>query len=174
MPRVLATKYWKHLVAYIRNPTMTRRAASKEPCRGSGYSESCPRRWFENVTQKDKSNLQRIVNISTNVTGLKQSSLTDLYRKQVLRKATKTLMTILIFYITSMSFCPRQESLEPSHPKQLESVVHLFKCLYDFSTTAPVTFPWETRQSVCVYVIYIFCGEKTTTIITTIYNYIID
>ena len=44
---------------------------------------------FGNVRQKDKNNYQRIVNIGSNVTGLKQSSLTALHEKQVLGKATK-------------------------------------------------------------------------------------
>ena len=43
--------------------------------------------WFVNVSQKDKNNLQRIVNISSKITGLKQSSLTALNERQVLRKA---------------------------------------------------------------------------------------
>ena len=34
--------------------------------------------WFENVSQKDKNDLQRIVNISSKVTSLKQSTLTAL------------------------------------------------------------------------------------------------
>ncbi len=38
---------------------------------------------------KDKNNLQRIVNICSKITGLKQSTLNALYEKQVLRKATK-------------------------------------------------------------------------------------
>ena len=45
--------------------------------------------WFGNVSQKDKNKLQRIVNISSKITGFKQSSLTALYEKQVLRKANK-------------------------------------------------------------------------------------
>ena len=45
--------------------------------------------WFGNVSQKDKNKLQRVVNISSKITGLKQSSLTALYEKQVLRKANK-------------------------------------------------------------------------------------
>ena len=46
-------------------------------------------RWFGNVSQKDKNKLQRVVNINRNITGFKQSSLTALYEKQVLRKADK-------------------------------------------------------------------------------------
>ena len=38
---------------------------------------------------KDKNHLQRIVNICSKITGLKQSTLNALYEKQVLRKATK-------------------------------------------------------------------------------------
>ena len=47
--------------------------------------------WFGNIRQKDKNNLQRIVNISSKVTGMKQSTLTVLYEKQVLRKAAHIL-----------------------------------------------------------------------------------
>ena len=47
--------------------------------------------WFGNVRQKDKNNVQRIVNISSKVTGTKQTTLTVLYEKQVLRKAARTL-----------------------------------------------------------------------------------
>lgn len=47
--------------------------------------------WFGNVRQKDKNNLQRIVNISSKVTGTKQSTLTVLYEKQVFRKAVRIL-----------------------------------------------------------------------------------
>ena len=47
--------------------------------------------WFGNVRQKDKNNLQRIVNIRSKVTGTKQSTLTVLYEKQVLRKAARIL-----------------------------------------------------------------------------------
>jgi len=35
--------------------------------------------WFGNIAQKDKNNLQRIVNISSEATVLKQSTLTALY-----------------------------------------------------------------------------------------------
>ena len=45
--------------------------------------------WFGNVSQKDKNKLQRVVNISSKITGLKQTSVTALYEKQVLRKANK-------------------------------------------------------------------------------------
>ena len=45
--------------------------------------------WFGNVSQKDKNKLQRIVNISSKITGLKQTSVTALYEKQVLGKANK-------------------------------------------------------------------------------------
>ena len=47
--------------------------------------------WFGNVRQKDKNNLERIVNISSKVTGTKPSTLTVLYEKQVLRKAARIL-----------------------------------------------------------------------------------
>ena len=47
--------------------------------------------WFGNVNEKDKNNLQRIVNISSKVTGVKQSTLTALYEKQVVNKATRIL-----------------------------------------------------------------------------------
>ena len=43
--------------------------------------------WFGNVSQKDKNKLQRVVNISSEITGFKHSSLTVWYEKQVLRKA---------------------------------------------------------------------------------------
>ena len=43
--------------------------------------------WFGNVSQKDKNKLQRVVNISSKITSLKQSSLNALYEMQVLRKA---------------------------------------------------------------------------------------
>ena len=45
--------------------------------------------WFGNVSQKDKNKLQRVVNISSKITGFKQSSLAALYEKQVLRKVNK-------------------------------------------------------------------------------------
>ena len=47
--------------------------------------------WFGNVRQKDKNNVQRIVNISSKVTGTKQTTLTVLYEKQVLRKSARIL-----------------------------------------------------------------------------------
>ena len=47
--------------------------------------------WFGNVSQKDKNNLQCIVNISSKVTGVTQSTLTALYEKQVANKATRIL-----------------------------------------------------------------------------------
>ena len=37
--------------------------------------------WFGNVSQKDKNKLQRVVNISSKITGLKQTSVTALYEK---------------------------------------------------------------------------------------------
>ena len=43
--------------------------------------------WFGNVSMKDKNKLQRVVNISSKITGIKQTSVTALYKKQVLRKA---------------------------------------------------------------------------------------
>ena len=54
--------------------------------------------WFGNVSQKDKNKLQRVVNISSKITGFKQSSLTALYEKQVL---VKKLTTTHTFYITN-------------------------------------------------------------------------
>ena len=47
--------------------------------------------WLGNVRQKDKNNMQQIVNISSKVTGTKQSTLTVLYEKQVLRKDARIL-----------------------------------------------------------------------------------
>ena len=47
--------------------------------------------WFGNVSQKDKNSLQRIVNISSKVTVVTQSTLTALYEKQVVNKATRIL-----------------------------------------------------------------------------------
>ena len=47
--------------------------------------------WFGNVRQKDKNNVQRIVNISSKVTGTKQPTLTVQHEKQVLRKAARIL-----------------------------------------------------------------------------------
>ena len=47
--------------------------------------------WFGNVSQKDKNNLQRIVNISSKVTGVTQSTLTALYERLAVNKATKIL-----------------------------------------------------------------------------------
>ena len=44
---------------------------------------------FGNVSQKDMNKLQRVVNISSNITGLKQTSFTALYEMQVLRKTNK-------------------------------------------------------------------------------------
>ena len=89
--------------------------------------------WVGNVSQKDKNDLQRIVDISCKVTSLKQSILTALYKKKVLHKTTKTLTIIRIFYIMSTS-CRHPEGLESSNPKQ--SVDHSFQYLYDFSTTS--------------------------------------
>ena len=87
--------------------------------------------WFGNVSQKDKNNLQRILNISSKVIDFKQSTLTALYEKQVLRKSTKIINddTHILFYITSTSFCPRPEGSELSRLKQIGSVAHLFQCL---------------------------------------------
>ena len=39
--------------------------------------------WFGNVKQPNKNNLQHIINISSKVTGVTQSSLIALYEKQV-------------------------------------------------------------------------------------------
>ena len=47
--------------------------------------------WFGNVSQKDKNNLQRIVNISSKVSGVTQSTLTALYERLAVNKATKIL-----------------------------------------------------------------------------------
>ena len=47
--------------------------------------------WFGNVSQKDNNNLQRIVNISSKVTGVTQSNLTALYERLAVNKATKIL-----------------------------------------------------------------------------------
>ena len=47
--------------------------------------------WLGNGSQKDKNNLLRIVNISSKVTGVTQSTLTALYEKQVVNKATRIL-----------------------------------------------------------------------------------
>ena len=47
--------------------------------------------WFGNVSQKEKNNLPRIVNISSKVTGVTQSTLTALYEKQVVNKTTRIL-----------------------------------------------------------------------------------
>ena len=54
--------------------------------------------WFGKVSQNDKNNLQHTVNISSKVTGLKQSTLTGRYEKQVLHKATK-ISNLLLFFI---------------------------------------------------------------------------
>ena len=43
--------------------------------------------WFGKVSQKDKNKLQRVVNIISKIIGLKQTSVTALYEKQILRKA---------------------------------------------------------------------------------------
>ena len=45
--------------------------------------------WFGNVSQKDKIKMEWVVNISSKITGFKQSSLAALYEKQVLCKANK-------------------------------------------------------------------------------------
>ena len=58
--------------------------------------------WFGNVSQKDKNKLQRVVNISSKITGLKQTSVTALYEKQVLRKANKIIndsMNLLALFL---------------------------------------------------------------------------
>ena len=47
--------------------------------------------WFGKVSQKDKNKLQRVVNISSKISGFKLSSLTALYEKQVLHKANNTI-----------------------------------------------------------------------------------
>ena len=47
--------------------------------------------WFGNISQKDKNNLQRIVNISSKVSGVTQSTLTALYERLAVNKATKIL-----------------------------------------------------------------------------------
>ena len=88
--------------------------------------------WFGNISQKDKNKLQRVVNISRKITGFKQSSVTALYEKQVLRKANKIINdNTHTSYITSTSFCPRPEGSELSYPKQIESMIHSFQYLYD-------------------------------------------
>ena len=45
--------------------------------------------WFGNVSQKDKNKTQCVVNISSRITGFKQSFLTALQEKQVSRKANQ-------------------------------------------------------------------------------------
>ena len=82
--------------------------------------------WFGNVSQKDKNSLQRIVNISSKVTGVTQSTLTALYEKQVVNKATRILAN------DKHVFCPRLEGLELSLVKQIGSGSHLFLCRSGF------------------------------------------
>ena len=80
--------------------------------------------WFGNVSQKDKNKLQRVVNISSKITGFKQSSLTALYEKQVLVKQINDNTHIL--YNEYASFCPRPEGSELSYLKQIGSVIRSF------------------------------------------------
>ena len=47
--------------------------------------------WFGNVSPKDKNNLQRVVNVTSKVTNVTPSTLTALYEKQVVNKATRIL-----------------------------------------------------------------------------------
>ena len=72
-------------------------------------------------------------------------------------KPIKLLMTIHIFYITSTSFCPRPYVSEPSHLKPTGSVIRLFQCLYDFSTTSPSDVSVDTSVIMCVlYCVLLF------------------
>ena len=86
--------------------------------------------WFRNIRQKDKNNLQRIVNISSKVTGTKQSTLTVLYEKQVLRKAARILADI--FYMRNISFSRRLDGLELLLANQIEDGYRLFLRRFDF------------------------------------------
>ena len=88
--------------------------------------------WFGNVSQKDKNNLQRIVNISSKVTGVTQSTLTALYERQVVNKATRILADDTHVLHAAYIFCPRLEGLELSLVKQIGSGSHLFLCRSGF------------------------------------------
>ena len=101
--------------------------------------------WFGNVSQKDKNNLQRISSIET---GLNNPLSLSSVKSRYCVKPLKPLVTIHIFYTMSTSFCSR-----PSHPKPNGIVGNSYQCCTTFQRQAPLTFPQETRQSLCVYVV---------------------
>ena len=88
------------------------------------------------ISQTDKNNLQRTVDISSKVTGFKQSSLTSLYQKQVLRKANTIISDNANILYNEYVLLSSSRSLKPSHPKQIGSVDHSIQCLHDISTTS--------------------------------------
>ena len=76
-----------------------------------------------------KNNLQCIVNISSKVTGVTQSTLTALYEKQVVNKATRILADDKHVLHADYILLP---SLELSLVKQIGSGSHLFLCRSGF------------------------------------------
>ena len=111
---------------------------------------------FGNVSQKDKNNLKRIVNISSKTTGFKQSTLRALYEKQVQRKTNKKLTfndNAHILRNEYLYLCPRPEGSEPSPVKQIGSVIRLFQCLCDFSTVNTSDVSVNTSVIMCVCVV---------------------
>ena len=107
--------------------------------------------WFGNVRQKDKNNLQRIVNISSKVTGTKQLSLFYMKSRScgnplafwlttriccILADNTHMLheeyrLTICICCMRNTSLCRRRDGLQLLHAKQTENGYYLFLCLFD-------------------------------------------
>ena len=86
--------------------------------------------WFGNVRQKDKNNLQRIVNISSKVTGTKQLSLFYM-KSRSCGKPFAFWLTTRICCMRNTSFCRRRDGLQLLHAKQTENGYYLFLCLFD-------------------------------------------
>ena len=115
--------------------------------------------WFGEVSQRDKNNLQRVVNISSKIIGLTQSTLNALYEKQVLRKANTIINDNIHILHNEYVLLPSSSSIS-SHIKQIGSVIHLFQCMHDFSTTSTSDVSVNTSVIVCVccilFILFLF------------------
>ena len=126
--------------------------------------------WFGNVSQKDKNKLQRVINISNKITALKQSSLTALCEKQVLRKANKI--------INDNTHNLYNEYVLLPSSRRFRTIISKTNRMRDSFIPKSVQLLNDTL-TFYVYVVFCFFDfficERTTTsiIITIILNYII-
>jgi len=126
--------------------------------------------WFGSLSQKDKNNLQSIVNISSKVTGLK---LTALYEKHVLRKATKIINENIHILLNDYTFLPSSRRVGTITSKTNRKRVSLIRsniCMI-FQRQAPradVSVRHRHHQSLCVYVVFFYLLKDDHN-----YNYIL-